>query len=98
MKHDEIPQRDPDPAQTEAAARQEQVIERSPGAPDSTRTVIEERTVATNTQSSGGLSGGAPGGGPATTPERGHVERRQANTPASDTALPADDATLNTKI
>jgi hypothetical protein len=88
----------PDPAgrnDDPAARRQEQAVERSPGAPDPYQTVIDERTADTNTQSSGGLGGGAPSGRPGRTTERKDLERDEF---PRDPALPADDATLKTKM
>ncbi len=81
-------------------AHQEQVVQRSPaGASRPGASVVDERTSSSNTQHAGGLSGGDPEGPPRETPERLR-EEEQGFAPHrdNDPALPANDATLRTKI
>ena len=73
---------------------QEQAVQRRPYPHDPTR-VENERVSDASTINNGGLGGGRPGGGATVTPERA---RTDATDEPADPALPADDATLNTKI
>ncbi|NUR56409.1 MAG: hypothetical protein HOQ29_18355 [Acidobacteria bacterium] len=73
---------------------QEQAVERRPYPHDPTR-VENQRVSDASTMNNGGLGGGRPGGGSKVTPERARTEG--TDQPA-DPALPADDATLDTKI
>jgi hypothetical protein len=92
---------------------QEQIVERRPHHQDPTR-VETERTSDASTINAGGLGGGRPSGGATVTPERARFEERsgvesveggreprtadRAAEGPGDPVLPADDASLNTKI
>jgi hypothetical protein len=79
---------------------QEQMVERRPYHGDPTR-VESERTSDASTISNGGLGGGRPEGGSRITPERARATGQPdaaRKTDSDDPTMPADDATLNTKI
>jgi hypothetical protein len=83
-----------DPKSQSDPRDQEQAIERRPYSNDPTR-VENTRVSDASTINSGGLGGGRPGGGSTVTPERARTDGQDE---PADPALPADDATLNTKI
>jgi hypothetical protein len=73
---------------------QEQAVERRPFSNDPTR-LENTRVSDATTISNGGLAGGRPQGGATVTPERARVEGAEE---PDDAVMPADDATLRTKI
>jgi hypothetical protein len=83
-----------DPKHPSDPRDQEQAVERRPFSDDPTR-VENTRVSDATTISNSGLGGGRPHGGAAVTPERARGEGKEE---PDDAALPADDATLNTKI
>jgi hypothetical protein len=83
-----------DPKQLSDPRDQEQAVERRPFSDDPTR-VENTRVSDATTISNGGLAGGRPQGGATVTPERARVE---GSDEPDDAVMPADDATLNTKI
>lgn len=76
------------------AREQEQPVERRPFANDPTR-VENTRVSDSTTISNSGLGGGRPQGGATVTPERARAEGKEG---PDDAVMPADDATLKTKI
>jgi hypothetical protein len=83
-----------DPTHSSDPRDQEQAVERRPFSEDPTR-VENTRVSDATTISNGGLGGGRSQGGAQVTPERSRVE---ATDQPEDPVMPADDATLNTKI
>ncbi|PYR94040.1 MAG: hypothetical protein DMF84_07410 [Acidobacteria bacterium] len=83
-----------DPKHLSDPRDQEQAVERRPFSDDPTR-VENTRVSDATTISNGGLGGGRPQGGATVTPERARVEGKEG---PDDAVMPADDATLNTKI
>jgi hypothetical protein len=83
-----------DPKDLSDPRDQEQPVERRPFSDDPTR-VENTRVSDATTISNGGLGGGRPQGGATVTPERARVEGKEE---PDDAVMPADDATLNTKI
>lgn len=83
-----------DPKDLSDPRDQDQPVERRPFSDDPTR-VENTRVSDATTISNGGLGGGRPQGGATVTPERARVEGQEE---PDDAVMPADDATLNTKI
>jgi hypothetical protein len=83
-----------DPKHLSDPRDQEQAVERRPFSNDPTR-VENTRVSEATTISNGGLAGGRPQGGATVTPERAGVEGTEES---DDSVMPADDATLRTKI
>jgi hypothetical protein len=83
-----------DPKHLSDPRDQEQAVERRPFSDDPTR-VENTRVSDATTISNGGLGSGRPQGGAKVTPERARVEGDEQ---PDDPVMPADDATLNTKI